>query len=458
MKDTSEHRTFFSIEDTGIGMPEKFISHLFENFVQADESISRRYGGTGLGLAITKELVELLGGRIVVKSKENKGTFFSFDIKTNILEQHKVRKYNTEILLINKNKNSLDRFVEMVQSVNNGNCYSLSCIKEVVDKIKDLSLAKKTSFVVFIFENIFDDSESEENQLKLLENYRENVVLIKRIENQNNNLFHSIDLPIDQEEISQILHSIECGIVFEDKFKSNNKVLTFIENKTQIMVIEDNRTNMEVLKEMFKSIKCKADYFKDGLSAINRMSEKKYDIIFTDIQLPDFSGFDILNVIRQLDKEKGIHTVVVAVTAHILDEYEEKCLEAGMDEYISKPIILSKLCDIIEKYSKPSEPLVKIRDIKSEELCIIKKIEYMAFEDGKISLDKMVVYLENKDYVSVKKEAHKLKGSFATIKRNHIASMALEIFNTTKKENHERTSELINAIKKEVLAYENTCN
>lgn len=224
-----------------------------------------------------------------------------------------------------------------------------------------------------------------------------------------------------------------------------------------IMVIEDNITSTVVLKEIFHRLNCRADFFKNGTSAINKMRKKNYDIVVMDIELPDMNGFDILKSLRKIDKEKGRYTPVLATTAHILDGFNEKCLCAGMDEYMAKPIDLKELFLIINKYAKKNKKIKKIVGIDREQE-IIKKVESIAFKDAVISLNKIVFLLNEEKYEKIKKESHKLKGSFSSIRRKDIENMTVEISRFSDEKNKKKIIESIEKINKEIVLYENSYN
>lgn len=443
----------FSVEDTGIGMSKNVIDKLFVEFNQAEGQNTKKYGGTGLGLAISKELVELMGGEIDVNSIENKGTIFSFNICCEVIEENIPRNSMIDVFFINRNRYFQKEFIKVLQNIGITNIHLEESIEELKDKVQNLKKTKK-KFVIFINENLFD-KEYKNNEFQIITEFKNNVIFMKRIENKlDTATIETIEFPIEQEELYTAIKDIEKET--KNKIISEKAVEEFpvFQENILVMVIEDNRASMEVFKEMFDILNCKADLFDNGADAINKMKEKNYDIVITDIELPDMNGFDILKSIRIMDNEKGKHTPIIATTAHILDGFKEKCISAGMNEYMSKPIDLKELCILINKYTKNEEKIIRT----SRELEIIRKVEPIAFKDAKISLNKIAILINEDRYEDIKKESHKLKGSFSSIRRKNIENMTLEILNASEENNKEKILEVIKKIEKEIELYENSCN
>ncbi len=217
---------YFEVKDTGIGIPAEKVSNLFNPFYQTDDSTTRKYGGTGLGLAVTKELIELMGGKIEVESAENIGSTFKFKIS-------------------------------------------------------------------FQFAEIFNQNFSEKNHI---------------------------------EEKKTIINSDIKILLVEDDIFSRN-----------LIIVKLNKQNL------------KCDIAVNGKEAVNAVLLKKYDIILMDCQMPVMDGYTATKKIRELDN--GKKTPIIAMTAHAMAGDREKCIESGMDDYVSKPVNLKILFDLIRKYS-----------------------------------------------------------------------------------------------------------
>ena len=442
----------FSVEDTGIGMSQAVMDKLFLEFSQADGQNTRKYGGTGLGLSISKELVALMDGEIYVDSVENKGSNFSFNFPCEVFEKNTPRKHEIDGFFINKNLTFNKNFIDALESIGIANIHVVENLKELKNKIENQKKSGK-KFVVFINENT-DEKCNENNFLERVQEFSENIIYFKRIENNlDSNLIRTIEFPIEQEELYSAIKDINEGLVHR-KQEVITDYLPIIKEDVSIMVIEDNIPSREVLKELFQQLNVQADLFDNGTDAIKKMREKDYDILITDIELPDMNGFDILEKLRIIDDEKGKHTNVIATTAHTLDGFGQKCLQAGMDEYIAKPIDFNELCAIINKYAKKTEKIIGLH----RELEIIKKVEPIAFRDARASLEKIKSFLDDDRYDEIKKEAHKLKGSFSSIRRKNIEDIALEIFMFAGEKNKEMILRNIDKIAKEIILYENSCN
>jgi CheY-like chemotaxis protein len=217
----------FSIADSGIGIPQDKIHLLFQSFTQVDSSISRKYGGTGLGLAISKQLVELMGGKMDVKSVEGKGTTFSFYIKSKIVSADEVKK-------------------------------------------------------------------------------------------------------------SAVFHEPEIIADF---------------SQTKVLVCEDNEINQQVLKYILDNLRIQSDLVEDGAQALEACRSKNYDIIFMDMQMPVMDGLTATACIR----EQLIHQpYIVAITANTFLDDQDRCAQAGMNDFLAKPFELDDLKAVLLKWHRVS--------------------------------------------------------------------------------------------------------
>ncbi|MDD4650965.1 MAG: ATP-binding protein [Methanothrix sp.] len=234
----NEFNILFTVSDSGIGIASNELDKLFLPFSQVDATTTRRYGGTGLGLAISKKLVELMGGKIWVKSEPGRGSTFYFTIIT----------------------------------------------KAVFDE-----------------QMIGNESQTQFDE-------------------------HQVFEPIPQ-------------------------IIAL--SRLRILLAEDNLLNQKVILKMLKRLGCRADVAANGFEVLQALQRQKYDIILMDVRMPEFSGLDATRQIRKLWPSSQ-QPRIIAVTAYALEGDREKCLEAGMDDYISKPVDMEELCSTLRKYL-PSE-------------------------------------------------------------------------------------------------------
>lgn len=355
---------WFSVKDTGIGISEQNLKNVFERFTQADSSTTRKYGGSGLGLSISKKLIEVMGGKVFVESEPNKGSVFSFEIplklaiindiptlpaplkiqKALVVDDNATnRRILTEILnywgietttvedgvkaieFLQKEKNKMPGFdvifIDMHMPVMNGLTLA-GTIKQ------DLGLSWKP--VVIMFSSIEKEQILEMGKQVGIDYYLTKPVKMKDL----------LDLlQIKKENITQSIMNKEDGNSFETGVKPGKNIL----------IAEDNNINLKLLSVMLTKTGANVITAVDGAKAVTQYKENSVDLIFMDIHMPELDGFQATKLIREA--EQGIkHTPIIALTAIALAGDREKCLENGMDDYLSKPFLKEDLMKILVKY------------------------------------------------------------------------------------------------------------
>jgi len=309
----------FSVTDTGIGIPEARVKELFKPFNQLDNSTTRKFGGTGLGLSISKKLVELMGGNIWVESSNGKGTTFYFTVKLDTLKE---LPYVT------------DKLPERPKGLNHIGIVSKN--RELLEQELEKDLIQwGCSVKKYHPEQIINDIK--------------NVDFI--IMCQPNEEIHKLNIPYCvipaiQHEIQLSSSSIIGHIVKE--FEQKQK--TVIDpKKTHILVAEDNLVNQKIASMLLGKLGYQADLAANGLEAIDALTRQKYDMILMDMQMPELDGLEATKRIRS-DFPRGEQPIIVAVTANAMSGDKEKCLAAGMDDYLSKPVTLQSLENCLTKW------------------------------------------------------------------------------------------------------------
>ena len=339
----------FQIIDTGIGMDKDAQAKLFHTFSQAEASISRRFGGTGLGLAISKNLVELMGGEIQIESKPGKGTQFNFYItfespSLNDIEKRPIDRWNL--------KNGVIAYVDS-NSVNNK-------ILQQQFKFLNVNYITATDFradltdynIVFVdyslpnFEKIIDD---------LKKHTKENTRFVcilplgKIIEVKYKSEFSAfLTKPVSPMKLYECLDSL----FLQENKKNITEQIAHVKEQTstmKILLVEDNQINQLVLTKILNNLGYVADVVDNGFSAFEASKNKCYDVILMDCEIPEMNGFITTSKIRQHEQTTHHHANIIAMTAHTLPEYKKKCLESGMDDFITKPIDIKILADKLRK-------------------------------------------------------------------------------------------------------------
>jgi len=348
----------FSIRDTGIGISREQASKIFQPFSQADSSTTRKYGGTGLGLSICSKLVKMMGGDLWLESQLGQGATFYFTIETeviNSLTKENTNKQiseleNKRILLISDNETVLNIFNKQIVQWG-----SILVSEPVFDTA--LENIKNNNFDALIFDldnkniNIF-------NMLARIKEINDKIPIItlmflgkkyKSLELIKENIYGYINKPIKLTQLQNVLLSI---------FTKKIETCTSFETRTQldrelgnklplrILLTEDNEANQNLAFRIFKKMGYDIDIANNGVEAIKALEENNYDIIFMDIQMPEMDGFETTKNIIEL--YNSARPKIIAMTANALDGDREKCINIGMDDYISKPISVQELQDKIK--------------------------------------------------------------------------------------------------------------
>jgi two-component system, sensor histidine kinase and response regulator len=375
--ETETHATLkFSVTDTGIGISDEGRKNLFNAFVQADGSITRRYGGTGLGLAISKQLTAMMDGEMNVDSEPGKGSTFWF---TATFEKQPIRKVSTprydlsglRVLIVDDNETNRKILTTATTSwkmdataVESG-ADALKELRSALDAQKpydlalvDLMMPEMDGFT--LCEEIRKDDSFKKLRLLLMPSYgtRGHSQRAKRV-----GIDAYVVKPISQGDLYNCLADIFAEIVEiptvvpviaeTKKLITKHSVEENIRRREKdflILVAEDNVVNQKVIRRQIENLGFTADIVSNGQEAFEAYSAKEYSLIFMDCQMPVLDGYSATEKIRNLEQSNFRHVPIVALTASAIQGDREKCIAAGMDEYISKPTNQQKLDEIINQF------------------------------------------------------------------------------------------------------------
>ncbi|HPG38241.1 MAG TPA: response regulator [bacterium] len=362
LQENGKYELLFSVKDTGIGIPKNKISSMFQSFTQADASTTRKYGGTGLGLSISKSLCEKMGGKMWAKSEEGKGSTFFFTIITEA--EHKQSRENGEdslpqlsgkMVLIVDDNDTNRRILSLQAKSWNMIAHDTNSPAEVIDLIKrnvafdlvilDMQMPEMDG--ITLAEEIRKFKSAEELPIIMLTSigFRDDSERVKAIK------FASyINKPVKQSNLYNIILHIFMG---EVSHRKKEPVLTSIDSSfarqypLQILVAEDNLVNQKLAEKLLGKLGYHPEIVNNGLETLHILEYKKFDVVFMDVQMPEMDGFETTAIIRQKWPEKK--QLIVAMTANAMEGDREKCLQAGMDDYISKPIKLENLLEVLRQ-------------------------------------------------------------------------------------------------------------
>lgn len=351
------------IVDSGIGIDEGQLENIFHSFSQADGSTTRRFGGTGLGLTISSELVNLMGGELKVESKPNEGTrFYSTGVfaKTKgqaVKPRLRPDLHNIQVLLVDDSKASLTALSlqlkmwncrvdtcnngkearqKLRQATERGDHFAVTILDQTMPEMNDMALAKE----------IKNDDLISNTQLVLLSSNGS----LDNPQIEEAGISASVSKPVYRESLAQCLLSLESK-------PSTKKIPKQIDSVTakspaytgKVLLAEDNPVNQMVAAAMLEILGMKVDIANNGVEACNLYKNTAYDLILMDIQMPGMDGVQATEEIRKLESTHDRYTPIAALTANAMEGDKERFLDAGMDDYLSKPFKQSELEALIER-------------------------------------------------------------------------------------------------------------
>jgi PAS domain S-box-containing protein len=355
----------FAIRDTGVGIPALNLAKIFEPFTQADGSMTRKYGGTGLGLSISSRLVELMSGRIWVESREGEGTTFHFtasfgiqqsqSAKTDGLDPAALRDLHA--LIVDDNSTNrivlhamLDRWGMRPTAVESGHA-----------ALQALDLAKNTGAPFPLI--LLDSQMPEMDGFTLARKIKSDRAFMGATIMMLTSVGHIGDAkrckelgisaylvkPIRQSELLEAI----CSVLANSGDKRSTPLVTrhVLEqdkHRARVLLAEDNIVNQTIALRLLEKRGYSVTVVGDGKAALAALENTPFDVLLMDVQMPEMNGLDATAAIRRKEERSGGHIPIIAMTAHALKGDEERCLAAGMDAYISKPIRTSELFSTIE--------------------------------------------------------------------------------------------------------------
>ena len=359
----------FSVTDSGIGIPKDRQENIFESFAQVDHSSTRSYGGTGLGLTISKQIVNMMNGKIWVESMEGKGSsfYFTIELKTAFqpIPQTTTRlKTLKGIHVLVVDDNATNRLILMEQLSSWG-----AIVKEVSSGRQGIEAIESAKNDGNPFELILLDSRMPE---------MDGLETARQAGRQNGILKHTIIMLTSDERSRDISKAREVGIMDylikpvkheelkETIQKALAKKINNIPQRDQqsskpseikikplkILVVDDADENRFVIKAYLKSLPHEIEMAENGQIGLNKYMTQPFDIVLMDMQMPVMDGYIATQKIREWDKKQGKkETPIIALTAHALREDRQKCLDAGCSEYLSKPIKKAILIKMLESFT-----------------------------------------------------------------------------------------------------------
>ena len=349
----------FLVKDTGIGIPAEKLDHLFEPFVQADNSMSRRYGGAGLGLAICRRLVEAMGGKISVSSHLGLGTKFVFTARLQRPPKSddapsELRFPGRRVLLAEMNvslRNALHgQLAAMGLTV--ADCPDLASVKIAADSPRPLDLVIVDS--QFAGKTIAVADLAAQGNIPVVQL----VALGLPESEQGGNLpdeWARLAKPVHAAALRRVIASVLAGEAAAPAGPAPTAKVAAVEfagspdpRNTRILVVEDNAVNQKLIKRMLGNLGYEVRLAAGGEACLEACAEATFDLIFMDIQMPGMDGFATAEYLRR----GGNRAWITALTAHVMSEQRERCRAAGMNDFLAKPIRTEALMESLARFAK----------------------------------------------------------------------------------------------------------
>jgi PAS domain S-box-containing protein len=352
----------FAVRDTGIGIPRDKQQAVFAPFVQADGSTTRKYGGTGLGLAIAARLVELMGGRIWVESDEGAGSTFHFtarfalaqgplaavakptdldDLRVLVVDDNATNRRILKEMLTNWHMRPTvvsggeEALVEMQRAVVDGEPYALVLLDAMMPGMDGYTLVRRIqerleyAGATIMMLSSADRSAARASDLRIA------ASLLK---------------PIKQSELFDAIMT-SLGISLRRGATADEAVPSQVEcgSRWKVLLAEDNAVNQKLVVRLLEKRGHEVTIAADGREAVAAAEREPFDVVLMDVQMPELGGFEATAAIRERERVRGGHVPIVAMTAHAMKGDRERCLAAGMDGYIAKPVQARELFDALDQ-------------------------------------------------------------------------------------------------------------
>ena len=372
----------FVVRDTGVGISPDNLERIFDGFAQADQSMTRKYGGSGLGLTIARSLTEMMGGEMAVESQAGHGSTFSFTVPVRRaqgragplpatenplagLQTLIVEDNATNQAILQKQATSWgmrsevagtgeDALSRMRLAAQRGWQYDLALLDMKLPGIDGLELARRikadpaTAGVTLVMLTSMDGKAEERDDAKA----EIAATLIK---------------PVPQRD----LYTCLAGVVSDSAHESGDGGVEAetgrydVPTDQRVLLVEDNRINQAVATKMLEKLGCRVDLAENGVEAVAARTRVAYDVILMDGQMPEMDGYEATRQIRALEAaaaagtarndQHSAHVPIVAMTAHAMEGDRERCLDAGMDDYLSKPFTRPQLSETLGRWLATDE-------------------------------------------------------------------------------------------------------
>jgi len=476
----------FAVTDTGIGISQNRMDLLFRSFSQLDSSMTSKYGGTGLGLAISKQLAEMMGGQIGVESKEGKGSTFWF---TAVFEKQPVGKEAPPVLPTDIRGK---RILVVDNSATNrevlcGYLKLWNCRYEEASSAQEALLLMRRAvetgdpfhLTIIGFMMLGMDGEALGREIRADPALNKTVLVMLSSQGQRGDAARVKDIgfaayltkPIEGPQLFSCLETVlgeasgrsEKG--HKQSFVTRHTLAEIKSGLARILVVEDNTINRKFALSLLKKLGYRVDAAVNGVEAVKILGSISYDVVLMDVRMPGMDGYEATRIIRDGKSNVRNHDIpIIAMTAHAMKGDRERCLEEGMDDYVSKPIEPQKLVDAIErqlaKSSSYEEKATARRAIPDDEGSTLPKrfdddeeffreLVKLFLQEVPLQIEEMKQAIESSDTGLIRELGHTIKGGAALIDAQSLRDCAFEIEKAGKGRDLNLAGTLVNKLESE---------
>ncbi len=441
----------FDVVDQGIGIAPEKQSSIFEAFTQADTSTTRKYGGTGLGLAISSQLVAAMGGQLTVKSELGRGSIFSFDASFAVgTVPHQIRStadlQGVSVLIVDDNATNLRLLSQLLrkwgmnptsassaeqameiaaQAHRNGQSFQLALLDAMMPEMDGFDLAQR-------FQHAAEMSGA--------------VMMMLSSAGMRGDAQRCRDLgvlayltkPIDQTELYNAVRIALGAQPDSVLITKHNLMESRLQRQLDILLAEDNAVNQKLAVTLLSKWGHKIDVVPNGVQAVQRAKQHSYDVILMDLQMPEMGGYEATRLIREYEREKGRNTPIVAMTANAMNEDRQRCLDAGMDDYVSKPLDTEGLRAVLESIAPISAatavaaPAAEAAFDYAQALAqadpwVIETIGQAFLDDCPRQMKEIEDAIRSGERTTLTRSAHTLRGLVGNFNAHRIEALARQL-------------------------------